>query len=67
MNIKQPVALVTGASSGSHTQPKAPGFWRQLALAVEPLGGSHAESLKRRVARLEAEVARLSASAPKPQ
>lgn len=50
-----------------NTQANAPSFWRRLAVALEPLGSSYAEHLEMRVAKLEAEVASLSASAAKQQ
>ena len=54
-------------TGSSNTQANVPGFWRRLAVALEPLGSSYAEQLDLRVARLEAEVARYSAGAAKPQ
>lgn len=53
----------------SHTQVSSqkatPGFWKRLALAVETVGVPYEEQLEKRVLRLEAEVARLSAAEKK--
>lgn len=54
--------------SNIHANPQktVPGFWKRLVLAAEAMSESYEERLEKRVSRLEAEVARLSAVQKKP-
>ena len=48
------------SSTRAQLQQEVPGFWKRLALAFEAMSESLDEITDRRIARLEAEVRRLS-------